>query len=152
MSFGRLSGRTRMGACHVCGEEVQTEEHERFMGNDGWVATEWMPVMHRAPCGAHCSGGGYHHGETDVHIVPFESCPRCGETDSEVVQIMTNEDESERVLIHRYKHKFNSDMAFRIDLETHGKDGWERTSSWPLSDNESLKEAYSWAARYVDWL
>ena len=151
MSFGRKTGRTRDGECHICKLVVLTEECESFTPR-GWEVTRWAPVMHRAPCGAHCMGGSVFHGETDVHVVTFGACPRCGETDSEIVETIENGDGTERVVIHSYIHEYDADKGFRIELETSSVDGWVVKSRWPTNRPDSLEETVRWAENYVPWL
>ncbi len=108
--------------------------------------------MHRAPSGAHCMGGGVNHGETDVHIVTFGKCPRCGDTDSEVATTIANDDNTERVVIQRYTHKYRADIGFRIELEIRTGDAWVVKSRWPTNAPDSLDGTIRWAENYVPWL
>ena len=128
-----------------------TEESESFTPR-GWEVTRWTPVEHRAPCGAHCMGGGVAHGESDVHIVTFGACPRCREKDSEIATTIVNEDATERVVIQRYIHDYHSDLGFRIELEIRSGDDWTVKSRWPTNDPDSLEGTIRWAENYVPWL
>lgn len=151
MSFGRKTGRKRQGECDVCKQRITTEECESFTPR-GWEVTRWAPVMHRAPCGAHCMGGGVYHGETDVHIVTFGICPRCGESDTEVATIVTNGDETERVVIQRYIHDYRSELGFRIELEVRSGEQWVVKHRFPTNSPHSLDGTLKWAENYIPWL
>ncbi len=97
-------------------------------------------------------GGGCAYGETDVHIVTFGSCPRCGESDSEIAKTITNVDDTERVVIYRYLQDYHSDLGFRIELELRTENQWLVKSRWPTSEPHSLDGTIKWAENYVPWL
>ena len=97
-------------------------------------------------------GGGYEHGETDVHIVAFGSCPRCGEPDSEIARTITKTDGTERVVIQRYVHDYHFDLGYRIELEIRSDDQWNVKSRWPTNDPNSLDGTIKWAENYIPWL
>lgn len=102
MSFAEHTGKTRRGLCSVCGIEVDQEEVRMLAGRLRSGSTWWEPQAHRAPCGAHCAGGGTEPEEQDVHIPPFAACTRCGATATEVARIIERSDGQERVVFHRY--------------------------------------------------
>ncbi len=147
MSFAKDTGRTKEGTCDYCGSEVQLEEYESW-NRDGH-RFKWRIVEHRAPCGAHCAGGGYEHGETDVHIPSFGACPRCGAVATEVAQTIENEDGSERVVLHRY---VVGNTGIRIEHERRGDGEWTIVARYSASDPNSLASAIRQAGNYVPWL
>jgi hypothetical protein len=149
MSFATHTGRTKTTECCVCGRAVLHEE-VHILGRQG-ETTHWQPTEHRAPCGAHCSGGGYDPDETDVHILAFGKCPRCGATETEVAKVIEKPDGSERVVLHRYAVEYRRDLGFRIELEIRKDDQWKLKSRWP-GDPDSLEKTIEWAKRYVPWL
>ena len=147
MSFAKDTGRKKQGTCDHCGSDVEFEEYESW-NRDG-QRFKWRAVEHLAPCGAHCAGGGYEHGETDVHIPPFGSCPRCGAADSEVAQTIENQDGAERVVLHRY---VSGRSGIRIDHEKKDGEQWKTVARYPASDPDSLAVAVTQAQNYVPWL
>lgn len=147
MSFLDSTGRKKSGTCHYCGSDVELEEYESW-NRDGHQF-KWMPSKHRAPCGAHCSGGGYEHGETDVHIPAFGACPRCGETDTEIVHTIENGEGNQRVVFHKYTI---SEEDYRIDLEIQTDEGWIVDKRWGTNHPDSLSLTIEWAENYVPWL
>lgn len=150
MSFAEDTGRTRIEKCGVCGLNVAHEEVRHLSAPRDFFT--WNAVMHRAPCGAHCSGGGYHHGETDVHVPPFGSCPRCGVTESEVVKVIDKPDGLERVVIHRYTPDYLKYLGHRIDLEIRNNDEWQVKLRWHTKQPGSNKKVLELARNYVDWV
>jgi hypothetical protein len=150
VSFATRTSRTKTTDCPVCGRAVLHEEL-RILGRRG-EASHWQPVAHRAPCGAHCGGGGYDFGETDVHILAFGSCPRCGATETEVAKVIEKPDGSERVVFQRYTVEYRKDLGFRIELEVQEDSQWKVKSRWPTNDPDSLDKTIEWAKRYVPWL
>lgn len=146
MTFARRTGRTKKSECHVCGLAVLHEESRTGTG------THWNPVAHRAPCGAHCGGGGYAYGETDVHIVAFGSCPRCGATATEVAKVIEKPDGKERVVFQRYTVEYYRDLGFRIDLEVQQDGQWKVKSRWNSYKPDSLDGTIELAKRYIPWL
>jgi hypothetical protein len=150
MSFAEHTGRTKTVACCVCGTPVTHEEIRQFSAPRDRF--RWSAVEHRAPCGAHCAGGGYEHGETDVHIPAFGRCPRCGAIETEVAKVIEKPDRSERVVILRYTPEYHRDLGFRIELEVSAGDGWSVKSRWPTNYPDSLDRTVEWAKNYVGWL
>ena len=152
MSFAENTGKTRRGICEVCGTEVDQEEMRLLAGRQPAGSTWWNSQPHRAPCGAHCAGGGTDSDEDDVHIPSFAACPRCGATASEVARIVERRDGQERVVIHRYTAAYCADLGYRIDLEIRMGGDWRVESRWPTNHPESLDLTIEWAKRYVSWL
>jgi hypothetical protein len=150
MAFANSTGRTKTAECRVCGQAVFHKEL-RFFGGDG-EAYDWMPEAHRAPCGAHCSGGGYDLDETDVHIPAFGRCPRCGAAGTEVVRTIVRPDGAERVVIHRYITDHHRNLGFRVELEVLKDGEWVVKSRWPTAYPESLEQTIQSANKYVPWL
>lgn len=150
MSFATYTGRTKTTECRVCGCAVLHEEVE-ILGGQGQT-THWQPDEHRAPCGAHCEGGGYDPAEADVHIPAFGKCPRCGATETEVAKIIEKPDGSERVVFQRYTIGYRRELGFRIELEIQKNGQWKVTSRWPTNEPNSLDKTIEWAKRYVPWL
>jgi hypothetical protein len=150
MSFAENTRRTKKAACCVCGKTVAHEEIRHFSAPRDTFS--WSAVEHRAPCGAHCAGGGYDHRETDVHIPAFGKCPRCGAIETEVAKVIEKPDGTERVVILRYTPAYCRDRGFRIELETVGGDGWAVKSRWPTNYPESLDRTVEWAKNFVGWL
>ena len=144
MSIVTPTGRTRLGTCSICDSKVTEEE---FRSLDG---THWSPTAHRAPCGGHCMGGGVDHDETDVHIITFGKCPRCGETADEVAEIVTNSDDSERIVFQRYTPNYRPELGFRIDHQVRENGKWVVDSRFP-GDPESLDRTKQIAAIYYQW-
>src|SRR5690242_19452806 len=103
MSLVVSTGRTRVQTCLCCGSEVEHQERRSLTPHD--TQSFWMPIEHRAPCGAQCAGGGYA-GESDVHTPPFKPCPRCGAAQSEIINTIERPDGGERVVFHRYKKEY----------------------------------------------
>ncbi|WP_159434822.1 hypothetical protein [Rubritalea squalenifaciens] len=147
MSFVKDTGRKKQGVCDYCGLDVELEKYESW-NRDGH-RFKWRAVEHRAPCGAQCAGGGYEHGETDVHIPPFGSCPRCGAIDSEIAQTIENQDGAERVVLRRY---VIGHSGLRIDHEERDGEQWKTVARYPASDPQSLEMAIEQAKNYVPWL
>ena len=119
MSFAKNTGKKRKGKCLICGLEITQYEYESW-NRDGHKF-KWGNTAHKAPCGAQCSGGGYEHRETDVHMPAFSPCPRCGESSSEVVKTIVNKEENERVVFHKY---IIGREDYRIDHEILSENGW----------------------------
>jgi hypothetical protein len=151
MSFAESTGNTKRAACPVCGVEVEQEEIRMLAGRVPPGATWWQPVAHRAPCGAHCSGGGTEHGEKDVHCPPFTACPRCGATNSEIVQIIERPNGMERAVFHGYT-SYSRDLGFRVDLERREGELWQVVSRWNVHQPRSFDQALKNACKYVSWL
>jgi hypothetical protein len=150
MSFAEETGRTRSVECFVCGQTVTHKEVRRFtMPEDRF---SWSALPHRAPCGAHCAGGSYAHGETDVHVPAFGTCARCGTAETEVATRIENAEGSERVVIHRYTPEYRRSLGFRIDLELLVDGVWRVKSRWPTNHPDSLEQTVQWAKHYVLWL
>jgi len=150
MSFAEYTGRTKPMNCTVCGASVTHREARVFAApNDRF---HWTAVAHRAPCGAHCGGGGYNPDENDVHIPPFGACPRCGATDTAVARIIERPGHSERVVIHRYTREYCRELGFRIDLEACVNGSWTVRSRWPTNHPDSLERTVECAKNYVPWL
>jgi hypothetical protein len=97
-------------------------------------------------------GGGVYHGETDVHIVTFGTCPRCGEAETEVATIVTNDEETERVVIQRYIHDYRSELGYRIELEVRSGEEWVVKYRFKTNSPHSLDGTLKWAENYVPWL
>lgn len=149
MSFAKNTGRRRTQKCVVCNVEV---EHEKILLFSAPTKIHWKAVAHRAPCGAHCAGGGYDSGEQDVHIPAFGACPRCGATDSEVARVIERGDGGERVVFHRYVSQHCRELGFRIDLEKRDGESWRVAARWGTNCPDSLEQTIEWAERYVPWL
>jgi hypothetical protein len=115
-------------------------------------STWWEPQAHRAPCGAHCSGGGYEHGEQDVHTPAFAACPRCGAVDSEIARVIERSDGLERAVFHRYTAEYRRDLGYRVDLERRDGESWRVVSRWQVHHPDSLDRAIEQACCYVSWL
>ena len=150
MSFAEETGRKRIQRCAVCGTDVEHEELRHFdkpSDRFGWHAIE-----HRAPCGAHCAGGGCDHGEQDVHTPAFDACPRCGAIDTEVARIIERPDSGERAVFHRYTADHRRGLGYRVDLEQRDGDLWRVVSRWQVHHPESYGGAYRQACFYVSWL
>ena len=150
MSFAEDTGRTRTQKCIVCDNDVEHEEVRHFNAPKDYF--RWRAVAHRAPCGAHCAGGGYDYGEEDVHTPAFSACPRCGAIDSEIAQIIERPDGEERGVMHRYTAEHCRDLGYRVDLERRDGGLWRVVSRWPLHHPESYDSALGQACRYVTWL
>ncbi len=54
MSIGWDTGRTETRGCGVCGISVEHRETRINTVRE----PRWNPIVHRAPCGAWCMGGG----------------------------------------------------------------------------------------------
>ena len=147
MAFSRRTGETKDGICGYCGAAVRQEAVETF---DGRPSLDWMPLPHRAPCGAHCLAGSVEHSETDVHIDPFGECPRCGAKAAEVVSIVENDAGTERVVLQRYVVG-RGRGGLRIDHERRFEGGWEIVARYPGADH-SVDGALRQAEGYVQWL
>jgi hypothetical protein len=149
MAFAENTGRIEQRRCKVCGTEVEHEEVRHFTAP---ASLDWHATAHRAPCGAHCGGGGYDHGETDVHIPAFGRCPRCGATETEIADVITRADQNERVVFHRYVVDYHRFIGYRIDLEVFRDGAWGVKSRWNTNFPDSLPRTIEWAERYVPWL
>lgn len=150
MSLVMNTGRTKTQTCVCCGSEV---EHREFRGLTPRETHEssWMPVEHRAPCGAQCAGGGYA-GEADVHTPPFKPCPRCGATQSEILHTIERPDGAERVVFHRYKKDYSPNQGFWAIQERRDGDLWRRVMWWDVGHPESFESAVEKAREHVPWL
>src|SRR5688572_1320144 len=138
------TGRTRPGPCTCCGASVTFSE----MRDSADGRTDWLAEPHRAPCGAHCTGGGVEAGETEVHIPAFGNCPRCGATESKVVGAYVDPSGRERVVI-------REDLAgggHRIEHEVLAGGEWEVRSRYRGDDNGSLDKTLLQAKQYFRWL
>jgi hypothetical protein len=81
------TGQTREFKCRTC--QAIVVHAELRMTSDGQSFLRWVPIPHRAPCGAHCAAGGVQPFENDVHGLPIGflsgglaqdsngTCPRC---------------------------------------------------------------------------
>jgi hypothetical protein len=81
------TGQLREFKCGICGAIVVHAEARII--SDGKTFLRWVPMPHRAPCGAHCAAGGVQPFENDVHGLPIGLlgggltqdsngiCPRC---------------------------------------------------------------------------
>jgi hypothetical protein len=152
MSFATNTGNLRRAACPICGLEVEQEEIRVLAGRVPAGSTYWEPQPHRAPCGAHCAGGGTEPEEQDVHIPPFAACLRCGATDTEVARIIVRDDGQERIVFHHYTAPYCADLGYRIELQTRVGIDWRVKSRWPTNHPDSLDLTIEWAKRYVPWL
>lgn len=70
------TGREVQASCKTCAQTVTHREHIGLYGG----APELSAVNHRAPCGAHCLGGGVRanvYRKKEVHGAKMFPCPRC---------------------------------------------------------------------------
>lgn len=152
MSFAEHTGKIRRTACPVCGVEVEQEDVHMLARRLPPGSTWWEPRPHRAPCGAHCVGGGTEREEQDVHTPPFGACPRCGATNSEIARIIERPDAAERAVFHRYTAEYCRSNGFRVDLEQRHGESWRVVSRWNVHHPESFDEALRKACNYISWL
>lgn len=152
MSFAEHTGKTKRTGCPVCGVEVEQDEVRTLAGRLPVGSTWWEPRPHRAPCGAHCTGGGTEPEEQDVHTPPFGACPRCGATNSEIARIIDRPDGAERAVFHRYTAEYCRDLGFRVDLERRNGETWQVVARWNVQHPESFDDALRQASHYVSWL
>jgi hypothetical protein len=149
MSFAEHTGRVEKRSCMVCSTIVDHEEVRHFKLPPSF---SWHAFPHRAPCGAHCAGGSYDQGESDVHIPAFGRCPRCGATGSEIAEIVTRADNTERLVFHRYTADHLRRIGYRIDHEVLRGGDWTVKTRWNTNYPDSLPRTIEWAERYVQWL
>jgi hypothetical protein len=131
-------------------EELRDMIDEEQFDEEGESA--WYPVPHRAPCGAHCMGGGVDYGERDVHVPSEGACGRCGASDTEIARIIERKDGAERVVIRKYTSEVHRDLGFRIEREVKRDGEWTGQGWWNTNHPESLELTIEWAQRYVPWL
>ena len=149
MSFAEHTGRVEQRTCKVCGTLIDHEEVRHFSAPTSY---SWSAIEHRAPCGAHCGGGGYDHGEKDVHIPAFGRCPRCNATETEIAEIIFRDNEMERVVFQKYVVDYDRSIGYRIDHEEFRNGIWTVKSRWNTNYPDSLPLTIEWAERYVSWL
>ncbi len=150
MSFAKLTGRNKTGLCDVCGQNIEMQELEQW-NRQGHVFV-WHPLPHRAPCGAHCIGGDYDEGETDVHIPYRGVCPRCGAQAIRMIHILEHVDAGERAVFYQYTADYDSAQPFLFELEKLKDGSWVASGSWGLHRSFSLEEAVPAAAVYFPWI
>ena len=95
-------------------------------------------------------GGGVNSDEMDVHIKHFGPCPRCGMTGTEVAEIVTNDDGTERLVFHRYTPDYRPELGFRIDYEKNRDGVWTVYARFG-GDPESLDATKDIATMYYPW-
>jgi hypothetical protein len=142
--FVSPTGQTMPGNCKYCGSAVTLEE-ARDAEDD---RRSWTPKPHRAPCGAHCAGGGVAQGENDVHVPLFGTCPRCGASDSRIARVIEHPDSKQRIVI----HEWTAGAGYRIDHEVLDSGHWIVERRFPGPEGGPVETVIEHAAAWFPWL
>ena len=66
--------------------------------------------------------------------------------------MITNADKTERVVIQRYIHDYQSDLGYSIELEVRSGEQWVVKHRFPTNSPHSLDGTLKWAESYIPWL
>ena len=131
--------------CPMCFKLVEASGEKL---NDGTL----MPIAHLAPCGAHCAAGLADEDETNVHMRDcHQPCPACNETLTQQVHRLSNEANTEQLLVFRYTHPHYAPLGFLLELQKLIDGRWIHEMWFQTERRDSLDETIQWAREVFRW-